>query len=91
VAQELVDRVLPGPWQPLAGAPAQLYGSLALLWEVEGGDLLFLPGLELRFFPGRRVQPAVWLEFLQPEGGSQVDQDFKAVFGVVGHLGKERP
>ncbi len=84
VAALVAGRILPGDWLPLEGAPTKLYGTLALLWETDGGDLLFLPGTELRFLPGSRIQPYVRTEYLTPEGSADgLGNELLTTFGAV--------
>lgn len=83
VASSVLDGILPGQWSPLEGAPIEMYGTLALLWETDQKSLVFLPGTEFRLLPGRRVQPTVWVEYLMPEGDSQMEEGVETTFGAT--------
>ncbi|MFH0981832.1 MAG: hypothetical protein V2A79_09865 [Planctomycetota bacterium] len=78
-----LDRVLPGEWLPPVDAPVEAYGTLALLYEPDGEDFLFLPGTELRFRPGSAIQPYLRTEWLTPENSSALEDDLLTTFGVV--------
>jgi len=83
VAADLADRVLPGSWVPLQGAPAKLYGTLALLWQTRDHGVIFLPGTEVRFFPDNHLQPYMRTEYVKPEGGSAVDEGLLTTLGAA--------
>ncbi len=83
LAAAAADRVIPGPWPSLAGAPAKLYGTAAFLWEIKGGGFIFDPGTQLLLFPAwKHVHPAVWADYLKPYGNADVSEQFKVLLGA---------
>jgi hypothetical protein len=81
-ANKLADVVIPGPWQPLANAPFNIYGTLYLAWETQNKNLLFAPGLETRFLPTKRIQPTVLAEYLMPEERSTIQDGMRVTLGA---------
>lgn len=86
VVQQTLDRVIPGDWPDLSNAPTRLYGTLAILWEFENEDLIFIPGTKTVFFPQWRIHPTIWAEYVKPEGGAVMEEDAKILFGAEGRF-----
>lgn len=82
VTGKLLDGVLPGDWNPLLNAPFDVYGSMSLLWQMDGGKFLFAPATETRFFPNRMIQPFVRVEYIKPENGAGIDEGVLPFFGA---------
>jgi hypothetical protein len=78
-----VDAVTPGSWRPLADAPVELFGELALLWDLDDGSLLFLPGTSLRFLPDSPVRPIIRTQYLAPEGSASEQENLYVLFGAM--------
>ena len=70
--------------------PFELYGFGGFGWEI-GGDhnILGIIGTEARLMPGRRVQPTMCVEWVQPENSSEMQSLTLFLFGTVIHLGNQ--
>lgn len=83
ITSDVVNRLLPGSWAPLANAPVRMYGTLDFLWELDGGEFTFAPGAQFVFFPDWTVSPYVQLVYYKPSGDDNdaIQEDFKAILG----------
>ncbi len=83
VADAAVGRIVPADWWSgmFEGRPARLYGTMAILWETQGGGIIWAPGTKLSLLPNWIVQPTIWTTYLEPGSGANVERDFKALAG----------
>ena len=67
IVNNTTDRVFPGNWD-LENVPIETFGTMALLWNFECEEILFLPGIETRFKVTPYITPILRVEYREVEG-----------------------
>jgi len=85
-AASLLGTVLPAVTVP-EDIPVEVYGRGAVTWDINNDGLMTFRGATgIVLTENATVQPAVWAEYVKPEGG---DRELRALFGVTVRLGKQ--